>query len=330
MYLLLYLVFRIFCKLKKTYVAKIPIISVGNITTGGTGKTPFVSWLINFLNKEGFSPIVITRGYKSKGEGIRLLIGEQKQTKDAIFYGDEVVMLSNLHPKTPIIVSPDRIASLKQYSHLGDIAILEDGMQQFKIKKNLDIGMIDALSGFGNGKLFPVGSLREPLSQQKRNDFFLLSSYNLQKNKIFIAKILTMLPVNKSYYELGLVAQSLISSKSGLSYSLKKLPGKAIILFSGIANPRGFQCLVEQVNKGVKVFKTFNFTDHFHYKLENLAPIFEQTSKADKIFVTTQKDYTKLLSLQKQLPEFFILTTKLAVPQALTKKLRGFLQKIKK
>lgn len=327
-YFLLYLIFRFFCKLKKPYVAKIPVISVGNITVGGTGKTPFVSWLIDFLKNEGFSPIIITRGYKSKGKGIRVLIDIQKQKQSISFYGDEAAMLSKQHSDIPIVISPNRVASLKQCSHLGDIAILDDGMQQLKIKKDLDIGMIDALVGFGNKKLLPTGILREPLSELQRNDFFVISRYNLQKNQKIIADLLEILPAQKPYYYLELIANSLVSSKNGKVYGLEKLKNKKIVLFSGIANPKGFWDLIAQEKKS-KIIKSYDFPDHFHYKLENLQKIFADHLDSDIIFLTTEKDEMKLLSLQKKLPEFFVVHTKLNVPLALWKKLNNYLQKEK-
>ena len=329
-YFVLYLFFRIFCKFHKPYKAQLPIISVGNILVGGTGKTPFVSWLIGFLKQEGFSPIVLTRGYRSVGKGIRVLTNIQDKKTEVNVYGDEAAMLSMLHRTTPIIVSANRIASLKKYSFLGDIAILDDGMQQLKIKKDLDIGLVDALVGFGNKKLIPQGRLREPMRELQRNDFFLLSRCNLQKNKQQLTSITTELPKDKTYYKLNLHANSLVSSKNLQNYSIQKLRNQNVVLFSGISNPQGFKFLVKFFlgPKG-RILQTYNFCDHFQYTKKDLERIFAMEYLTKALFLTTEKDLVKLFYFQDILPEFFILQTKLELPVGLIRHLRKFLKQHK-
>ena len=327
-YLILYKFFCFYHYLKKPYFAKIPVISVGNITTGGTGKTPLVSWLIDFLQKQGFSPIVLTRGYKSKGSGVRLLQNIAEKKEKISIYGDESAMLSFFHPQIPIIVSANRILGLKKFSHLGNIAILDDGMQQLGIKKNLDIGLIDALLIFGNNKLIPSGVLREPLSALKRNDLFFLSRCNLQKNKAIIKNIINILPA-KASYTLDLQADYLLCSKTQKKKNLNNLKNKQIVLFSAIGNPKSFCYLVqEKLGKGEKIVKEFYFRDHFDYKKKNILKIFNEKFNVSTIYITTMKDWVKILKWKNELPQFFVLRTKLKVSSVAVNDLKKRIQKL--
>ena len=326
-YLVLYKAFCFYHYLKKPYFANIPIISVGNITTGGTGKTPLVSWLVSFLQKQGFSPIILTRGYKSKGNGIRQLKNIEKKKEDINIYGDEAAMLSFFHPQVPIIIFANRVLSLKKFSHLGNIAILDDGMQQLGIKKNLDIGVIDALNGFGNKKLIPSGILREPLSALKRNDLFFLSRCNLQKNKDIIKKIVNNLP-KKTSYKLDLQADYLLCSKTQKKKELKILKNKKIVLFSAIGNPKSFYYLVqEKLEKKEKIVKEFYFRDHFNYKKKDILKIFSEKFTDATTYITTMKDWVKILKWKEELPQFFIMNTKLKVPIGVVNDLKKRIQK---
>ncbi len=330
-----YLIWFFLARLRSSYKAKIPVISVGNISYGGTGKTPFVSWLVGFLQTQGFKPVVFTRGYKSQGKKMRLLIQAEKQPNKILpmvgFYGDEPVMLSLHHPKVPIVIFPKRKKSLMQYSHLGNIGILDDGMQHLAVARDIDICLVNSLVGFGNKKLLPQGILREPLSALKRNDLILLTGCNLEKDSQYnankIRQIQQDLPQGKNFFSLELKAKYLIDSKNLQKIPLKKLENKEVVVFCAIANPQGFVLLLKSIlgTKG-KIVKTFYFPDHFSYSKTSLEKVFcyqKKISKkyskisANSLFLTTEKDWVKLFSYRKEMPKFFVVKTEIKVPATL-------------
>ena len=318
LYYCCYQIWFFFTRLKVSYKAKIPVISVGNISYGGTGKTPFVSWLVGFLQTQGFKPVVFTRGYKSHGKTIRILTQAEKKLEKIAFYGDEPAMLSLHYPKVPIVIFPKRKKSLMQYSHLGNIGILDDGMQHLSVARDIDIGLVNSIVGFGNKKLLPYGILREPLSALKRNDMILLTGCNLEKNKQQIQKIKQDLPQKKSCFSLELKVKSLIDSKNLQKIPLQKLATKKVILFCAIASPKSFALLLKPLlgAKG-KIVETFYFPDHFSYSTTSLKKVFSGKKSANSLFLTTEKDWVKLFSYRKALPKFFIVKTELKVPATL-------------
>ena len=335
LYYCCYLGWFFFTRIRGSYKAKIPVISVGNITCGGTGKTPFVSWLVGFLQIQGFKPIVFTRGYKSHGKTIRVLTQAEKKLEKIAFYGDEPAMLSLHHPKVPIVIFPQRKKSLMQYSHLGDIGILDDGMQHLAVARDIDIGLVNSLVGFGNKKLLPYGILREPLSALKRNDMILLTGCNLEKNKqhlqkINLQKISQDLTQEKKIYSLELKAKTLTDSKTLQEVPLRKMVGKKIIIFCAIANPKSFALLLRSiVGTKAKIAETFYFPDHFFYSKTSLDKVFYSKKSADNLFLTTEKDWVKIFAYRKELPKFFVVKTELKVPTALQTELKKRLQKLK-
>ena len=316
---------------KNSYKASLPVISVGNITSGGTGKTPFVSWLISFLQELGYSPIVFTRGYKSKTKKMRLLTQIENKLEQIRYYGDEPALLSLKHPETPIAIYAKRACSLAKYANLGNIAILDDGMQHLKVQRDLDLSLVDSTVGFGNKKLQPVGMLREPLTALQRNDIILLTKTNLQKDKKFVNNIVQTLPKNKKYFKLGLKLASLLESKGLQKIPLTNLQNKECIIFCGIANPKSFEMLLTAyLGKNGKIIKNFYFPDHFNYNKINLAKIFSSKKNSKRIYLTTEKDWVKLIAIRKQLPLFYVVKTELIIPLLLKKELENRLKIITK
>ena len=283
---------------------------------------------MGFLQTQGFKPVVFTRGYKSEGKKIRVLTQAEKQLEKIAFYGDEPTMLSLHHPKVPIVIFPKRKKSLMQYSHLGDIGILDDGMQHLSVARDIDIGLVNSLVGFGNKKLLPYGILREPLSALKRNDMILLTGCNLEKNNQNLQKISQDLPQEKKFYPLELKAKFLIDSKTLHSVPLKKMAGKEIIIFCAIASPKSFALLLKPLLRAKgKIVETFYFPDHFSYSTTSLEKVFSGKKSANSLFLTTEKDWVKLFSYRKELPKFFVVKTKLKVPATLQTELKKRLQK---
>lgn len=140
----------------------VPVIVVGNITVGGTGKTPLVIWLVRLLQQAGYHPGIVTRGYGGQAQQ-----WPQQVTSgsDPLMVGDEPVLLAH-HCRCPIAAAPDRLAAARQLLQSGcDLVISDDGLQHYRLGRDIEIVVVDGVRRFGNGQLLPAGPLREPLSR---------------------------------------------------------------------------------------------------------------------------------------------------------------------
>jgi len=152
----------------KSVRAPAPVIVVGNITVGGTGKTPLCIWLAQFLRQHGFRPGIVTRGY---GGGARSWPLEVAPESDPTLAGDEPVLLAR-HAGCPVLVDPDRVRGARALTTNGrcDVILSDDGLQHYRLARDVEIAVIDGVCRFGNGWLLPAGPLREPLSRLRSVD----------------------------------------------------------------------------------------------------------------------------------------------------------------
>lgn len=170
--------------IKKSYTSQKDLISVGNITMGGTGKTPMIDWLLRFFESKNLNAVVLTRGYKAERvEDIQILNRETATKNDHRRLGDEPWMLFKRHPQSTFFIGPDRVKSARMAEAHADLILLDDGMQHLRINRNLNIVLIDSLAGIGNGHLFPLGPLREPLNSLSRADVVVYTRTNLSSPK---------------------------------------------------------------------------------------------------------------------------------------------------
>jgi tetraacyldisaccharide 4'-kinase len=276
------------------------VISVGNITLGGTGKTSLVLLIARHLKESGHKVAILSRGYKRKAVSPGTI-------------GDEPYMLKANLKDIPVLVGADRVCSAKQaIADYGvDTVILDDGMQQWRIKKDLEIVTIDATAAFGNGNLIPRGILREPLTSLKRADMFVLTKINLAAGKQVTQEFLKSvnpksLIVESAHLPLNFcrvdkpegngLAPFGQSHKQDEILNLNIFRGKTVALFSGIGEPDSFESLIKSL--GITVESHFKFRDHHNYTrvdLDNIA-----ASARDKnidIVITTEKDAARIRDL---------------------------------
>ncbi len=269
--------YRLNCKCK--------VISVGNITLGGTGKTSLVEVIAGYLKQQGHKVVILTRGYK------RI----HPETM-----GDEPYMLQMNLKDIPVIVDADRIRSgnraIRDYE--ADTVIFDDGLQQWRIKKDLEIVTIDATNPFGNRHMIPRGILREPLSSLKRADVFVLTKTNLNAGIDSIKDILNKLNPKGSIIESIHQPRGFCNiNKPDELFDAEILKGKTVTLFSGIGDPDSFENLI--VGLGIQVGLSFRFGDHHNYTRQDLDKIIKN-SKDENIdtVITTQKDAARLYNLR--------------------------------
>lgn len=256
------------------------VISIGNITLGGTGKTSLVELISRYLKSKGRNVAVLSRGYKRLAEEM----------------GDEPSMLSKNLGDIPVIVGHDRVRAgqraVKEYA--ADTVILDDGMQQWRIKKDLEIVTLSSLQGFGNRHMLPRGILRQPLSSLKSADIFVLTKTDLAASlnsiKDYLNKVKPLSPVIESVHEaLGFYD---IDEPDKL-FGPDHLKGKAAAIFSGIGEPDSFKKLI--ANLGVDIGLELRFGDHHNFTEEDLEAIASQARALDlNTVVTTEKDAARL------------------------------------
>jgi tetraacyldisaccharide 4'-kinase len=281
----------------KTRQLPCKVISVGNITLGGTGKTPLVIALAGELLKRGITVGILSRGYKgtrerhggvvSDGTRIHLTPAEA---------GDEPFMLARLLSGVPVLVGKKRY-TMGIYAHerFGmDCLILDDGFQHLAIKRDVDIVLIDGRRGFGNGRLFPRGPLREPLRCLGRASMLVLTKAGPSPTLAALEGILRHHTPAAPLYHSRYKPAFLREAASGKIVPLQAVCGKRVFAFAGIADPAYFVHLLKEL--GADVVGEMNFPDHYNYELADISMLRERGKTVD-LSITTEKDFVKLQRL---------------------------------
>jgi len=265
------------------------VISVGNITLGGTGKTSLVEYLVAKLSQKGNKVAVLSRGYKR----------DAKQA-GAQGMGDEPAMLQKKLPQVPVIVDEDRlrasVRAIKDYA--VDTLILDDGLQQWRIFKDLEIVTIDSRNPFGNSHLLPAGFLREPLSALNRSDIFVLTQVEPGQDTAGLTGKLKRLSPRALVVESRHKPEGFSNlSKPEEILSADSLKGKSAVIFSGIGNPQAFEEAV--CSLGINIAEALRFTDHYDYAQADLDAIVKCAKERNlDTIITTEKDAVKIAQLE--------------------------------
>ena len=293
--------------IRKGYKPDKPVISVGNITIGGTGKTPMIDWLLNFSDQSNLRASVLTRGYRSeKTDSIILLDSSSKEKLPRNQFGDEPWLLHERHPHVPVYIGADRVNSARLAEKKADILLLDDGMQHLKLERDINIVLIDSLAGTGNGKMFPLGPLREPMRSLKRADILVYTRTNLKSSAEIRQKLRPYLSNDIVQFDAEFQIQSISSSKSSREESPDMLKGKKCMLFSGIGNPKSFEEIIRQ--HGGIIVDHLVLGDHHPYDNSTIEELngLESQSKFD-LLICTEKDWVKIEQKRDQLPEIHYL-----------------------
>ncbi|MDX2249004.1 MAG: tetraacyldisaccharide 4'-kinase [Bacteroidia bacterium] len=275
-----------------SYRAKIPVVSLGNISTGGTGKTPVAEYLIDFIctHYSEKKPAYLSRGYGRKTRGF---LRVSLETGTAADFGDEALQVAGKFPSVTVAVCEDRRVGIKRLAeeYQADMIILDDAFQHRKVARDRNIVVIDATRMPDTDRLLPAGNLREPLSALKRADFLVV---NKVEDIARIPELRRRLEKwGKPLFFCHPVINTLRFPREKTLTQTKPEGGKKVLLFSGIGNARSFEQLICQA--GFEVVGHIAYSDHYFYSESDIRKIRETfvISEAEWL-LTTEKDYWRL------------------------------------
>lgn len=285
---------------RKRFRLPVPVIAIGNISSGGTGKTPMAALVGKILREEGLKVALLSRGHGGSHEkdgGAKIVSrGDGKLLLGADVAGDEPTLLAQLLPDIPVIVGRDRRVSgkLACAEFAPEVILLDDALQFWQLHRDLDIVLLDARSPFDNGWMLPRGLLREPPFHLSRASIIVLtrsdaiSPDELERRKHVVQR----LAPRAALFTATHAPHSWIAL-DGTQEPLEALSGQSIAAFAGIADGKAFQKTLELLSLPLKFFR--EFTDHHTYNKEEALDLVAQLPGG--IFLTTEKDLTKLRDL---------------------------------
>lgn len=293
-------------KALETYTQKlaVPVVVVGNITAGGTGKSPLTASLVATMQAEGWRPVVLSRGYGGNSTDYPLLVTED--TLPALA-GDEPVMLAQA-TSVPVVVDPNRSrgAAFALDNALGNVLISDDGLQHYQLPRDIELAVFDGSRGVGNGALIPVGPLREPVDRLDTVDFVIVNGSAAANKQGQVPPEALSGIKHPQMYSMDLQPTRLVNLKTGETRAPESLQGQKIRSIAGIGNPtRFFDTLKALGAKQIAV----PFPDHHRFRPEDLG------TEAGHMLVMTAKDGVKcrsfapdnawVLYVEARLPEAF-------------------------
>lgn len=276
------------------------MVSIGNLTTGGTGKTPAVHMLAKWARDEGFRAAVLSRGYGGshrKGvlevsDGDTILAGPREA-------GDEPYLLARKLRGVPVVISKDRYMAglLAQQKHGTNFFILDDGFQHLALKRDLDLVLLDASNPFGNGHLLPWGPLREPKDHLERADAFIITRSQGKTGKGLLDILEAGFPDKPIFWSEHRPESVVLPGDDRVGPDF--LEGKRVIAFAGIARPQFFKETLARL--GAEMLSYRPFRDHYAFSHRDIQDLVHQkeTMKAD-LLITTEKDWVRI---QGMMPE---------------------------
>jgi len=267
-----------------------PVISVGNIAVGGTGKTPTVAALARYFMARGKRVVVLSRGYGGTLAGKICIVSDGKKLlATAAEAGDEPYLLAASIPGLMVMVGADRYQAgrVAEERLTPDIFILDDGFQHLRLQRDLNILLLDSRKPFSNGSTFPAGLLREPKSALERADLVIFTRYT-DGNQLQVAQA-----IHKPFCRAVHALTGIVSLPDGPVQPFTALAGKSVMAFAGIADPAAFFEALE--GEGVQLVTTLAFADHVRYEEEEIAALCRlKYASRSACLITTGKDAVKL------------------------------------
>lgn len=227
--------------LLRARAAGAPVIVIGNLTAGGTGKTPLVIWLARHLRQHGWRPGIVSRGYGGQASSWPQQV---RPDSDPVVVGDEAVLISR-HAGCPMAVAPDRVLAARALveHHQADIIISDDGLQHYRLRRDIEVLVVDGLRRFGNGRCIPAGPLREPLARALQVDLVVAQG-----------------AAQRGEHPMRLKGDRCVNlALAGRSVALEEFAGKAVHAVAGVAHPQRFFDHLRR--KGLRIVEHV-FADH--------------------------------------------------------------------
>ena len=283
-------------KILRPKKAPLTVISIGNIAFGGTEKTPLVMNLISFLDKQGFKPALISRGYKGKWEKKGDVLSNGKSLfgtwKDS---GDEPFMVARNIPQAGVFIWKNRLKSCISAKNLSFApAVLDDGFQHRRLHRDLDIVLFDPSEKV---------ALREPVTSLKRAHILLIKKgINTQRK----SRVKNLIPQTATF-EYDVIPKALFNLHGKEIAPEEEMKGKKVLAFCGIARPERFSSMLQE--KGLKIASFLKFPDHYPYPTSSLEKIVEKCQKIEaEALITTEKDAVKISSFEgfKKIPVYYL------------------------
>jgi tetraacyldisaccharide 4'-kinase len=254
----------------KPYRSKASVICVGNLTAGGAGKTPIAIAIADVLRARGRNPFFLTRGYGGRLHG-PILVGDDSSARDV---GDEPLLL---HRVAPVVVARDRHAgAVLAEAHGADTIIMDDGLQNFGLAKDLSLVVVDGESGFGNGYVVPAGPLREPIAQG-------------------LARADAVIIVGDGNPDLATFPRPVLRAHL---LQQDDLAHRRLVAFAGIGRPEKFFQALEA--SGAELAATKRYADHHAYTPSEIARLKSKARSCDALLVTTEKDFVRLTQAERE------------------------------
>jgi len=286
----------------------VPVISVGNLTLGGTGKTPVVQYIARLLQKEGLRPAVISRGYMGMAGGkVNIVSDGSSVLLDARKAGDEPRLLAETLQGVPVLTGAARThPARKAVEHGAEVLILDDGFQHLALARDIDLVLFHADTLAGNSRVFPGGDLREPVKALNRSHAFILTNTcgRNRERAVRFADLLSRRFPGRPAFLAEYVPTVAVSSEDGSwdkEIAIEEIRGKTLFAFAGIAFPGRFVQTLNDLQLDICGFTPL--ADHQRYGRSNLAEILRQAkSVGAEACVTTEKDMVKLKGLRPSMP----------------------------
>ncbi|MEA3495418.1 MAG: tetraacyldisaccharide 4'-kinase [Bacteroidota bacterium] len=290
----------------------IPVIGIGNLSLGGTGKTPLVEYLTKLLLAKNYKVALLSRGYKRKTKGFVLA----KNNSTAIEIGDEPFQIKNKFQELVVAVCEKRVEGIKKLLQINpqlDVIILDDSFQHRYVKPGMNILLTEFYAPYFNDMIFPSGNLRDQKCSSKSADIILITKtktdITAKEKNDFLLKLKP-----KNYQETffsNIHYQELINFNNKLKLQLSSLNKYSVLLFSAIAN---YKVLLEFISERAKNIDFINFADHHNFTKKDINKIkkaFELLADENKILLTTEKDISRIRNSEKEnlfksLPLYFI------------------------
>ena len=269
----------------RPYKAKIPVICVGNLTSGGTGKTPLCATLAELAKDQGLKPVILSRGY---GGTISEPVLLELDKYDAKQTGDEPRLLAQF---APVVIAHNRAdgARFIEKTMSCNIIIMDDGLQNPQLEKDIKIGIFDGEIGIQNGRIFPAGPLRTSMREGKKMlDIILINGVDKHD-------ITTMMkPVSALRFDLA---------PQNTPQNTKNLKAKNLIAFAGIGRPKRFFDML--CDKGYNLIQHYDFGDHHHYSEAELSRLLDEAKAKGAHLITTEKDWVRLAPSWQKLIDYY-------------------------